>query len=130
MTGASVQECEPVTTNGTIAVTNLHGQIDGLALQLSRTGAGETPGASSAVAQGASLIDLLNLRGQILGRVADYERAADLAERLVRVAPEDSTALLARARTRATLHRFAEAVAGPLEDLLDLLAVALGGLAA
>ncbi|MGW7242351.1 tetratricopeptide repeat protein [Streptomyces sp. NPDC054804] len=111
MTGASPQECEPLTTNGTIAVTNLHGQIDGLAVRLSRAGAGEEPGASSAVAQGAALIDLLNLRGHILARVADYERAAELAEELVRVAPEDGTALLARARTRATLHRFAEAVA-------------------
>lgn len=111
MTGASPQEWEPVTTNGTIAVTNLHGQIDGLAVRFSRASTGETPGASLAVAQGAALIDLLNLRGHILGRVDDYERAAELAERLVHVAPEDGTALLARARTRATLHRFAEAVA-------------------
>ncbi|MFD3495863.1 hypothetical protein ACFWWB_35790 [Streptomyces sp. NPDC058690] len=111
MTGASRQECEPVTTSGTIAITNLHGQIDGLAVRLSRADTGVTPAAPLTVAQGASLIDLLNLRGHILGRVADYERAAELAERLVHIAPEDGTALLARARTRATLHRFAEAVA-------------------
>ncbi|MER5410175.1 hypothetical protein [Streptomyces sp. NPDC002769] len=111
MTGASPQKWEPVTTNGTIAVTNLHGQIDGLAVRFSRADTGETPWAPLAVAQGAALIDLLNLRGHILGRVADYERAAELAERLVHIAPEDGTALLARARTRATLHRFAEAVA-------------------
>ncbi|MFE8944994.1 tetratricopeptide repeat protein [Streptomyces sp. NPDC007856] len=117
MTGASTQECEPVTTSGTIAVTNLHAQIDGLALRLSRTVAGEAQGAHSAasaplvVAQGAALIDLLNLRGHLLGRVADYEQAAALAERLVQAAPDDATALLARARSRATLHRFAEAAA-------------------
>ncbi|MFD5064543.1 tetratricopeptide repeat protein [Streptomyces sp. NPDC058394] len=111
MTGVFRQECEPVTTSGTIAITNLHGQIDGLAVRLSRADSGETSAAPLTVAQGASLIDLLNLRGHILGRVADYERAAELAERLVHVAPEDGTALLARARTRATLHRFAEAVA-------------------
>ncbi|MEU9213696.1 tetratricopeptide repeat protein [Streptomyces sp. NPDC048415] len=111
MTGAAPEVHEPLTTSGTIAVTNLHGQIDGLAVRLSRAGTGETPGAPLAVAQGAALIDLLNLRGQILGRVADYEWAAELAERLVSAAPEDGTALLARARTRATLHRFAEAVA-------------------
>ncbi|BAC68257.1 hypothetical protein AQJ43_35270 [Streptomyces avermitilis] len=111
MTGAPPQEREPVTTSGTIAVTNLHGQIDGLAVRLSRADTGETSAAPLAVAQGAALIDLLNLRGHILGRVADYERAAELAEQLVHVAPEDGTALLARARTRATLHRFAEAVA-------------------
>lgn len=44
MTGASPQEWEPVTTSGTIAVTNLHGQIDGLAVRFSRASTGETPG--------------------------------------------------------------------------------------
>ncbi|MYV41192.1 tetratricopeptide repeat protein [Streptomyces sp. SID1328] len=117
MTGTPAQECEPVTTSGTIAVMNLQGQIDGLAVRLGRTGAGDAQGAHSAVAaplavaQGAALIDLLNLRGHLLGRVADYELAADLSERLVQAAPDDATALLARARSRATLHRFAEAVA-------------------
>ncbi|MEV6057735.1 tetratricopeptide repeat protein [Streptomyces sp. NPDC052107] len=117
MTGASPQVCDPVTTSGTIAVMNLHGQIDGLAVRLSRTGAGEAQAARTAVAahlavaQGAALIDLLNLRGHVLGRVADYEQAAHLADQLVQAAPEDGTALLARARTRATLHRFAEAAA-------------------
>ncbi|MFJ1608534.1 tetratricopeptide repeat protein [Streptomyces sp. NPDC088253] len=111
MTRAAPEVHEPLTTSGTIAVTNLHGQIDGLAVRLSRSATGETPVAPLVVAQGAALIDLLNLRGHILGRVADYEQAAELAEQLVHVAPEDGTALLARARTRATLHRFAEAVA-------------------
>jgi tetratricopeptide (TPR) repeat protein len=111
MTRASSQECEPVTTSGTIAVTNLDAQIDGLAVRLSRADAGAAQGAPPVVTQGAALVDLLNLRGHLLGRVADYERAAELAERLVHAAPEDGLALLARARTRATLHRFAEAVA-------------------
>lgn len=117
MTGASAQVCEPVTTSGTIAVMNLQGQIDGLVVRLSRTGAAKAQGAHSAgaaplaVAQGAALIDLLNLRGHLLGRVADYDQAARLAERLVQAAPDDATALLARARSRATLHRFAEAAA-------------------
>ena len=47
----------------------------------------------------------------MLGRVADYERAAELAEALVRDAPDDGTAQLARARTRSTFHRFTEALA-------------------
>lgn len=55
------------------------------------------------------LADLLLLRGHVLGCVADYERAAELAEQLVRDAPHDGTALLARART--TFHRFPEALA-------------------
>ncbi|MFI6438030.1 hypothetical protein [Streptomyces sp. NPDC050759] len=98
---------EPVTTNGTIALVNLSAQIDSLKAQGHRAG----PATHFAVAQSAVLVDLLTLRGHLLGRVADYEHAAQLAEQLVRDEPEDSTALLARARTRATLHRFAEAMA-------------------
>ena len=60
--------------------------------------------------QSAGLIDLLTLRGHILGRIADYERADALAERLVCDAPA-MAGVLARARARATLHRFAEALA-------------------
>jgi len=63
------------------------------------------------VAQRALLVDLLLLHGQLLGRIADYELAADLADGMVRDAPDDGTARLARARTRATFHCFTEAVA-------------------
>jgi len=98
---------EPVTTNGALALVNLSAQIDGMAVPAGR--ANST--APLAVAQQAALVDLLTLRGHLLGRVADYERAAQLAECMVRNAPDDSAALLARARTRATLHRFAEAMA-------------------
>ena len=63
------------------------------------------------MAERALLVDLLLLRGHVLGRIADYERAAELAELLVRDAPDDGAAWLARARTRATFHRFAEALA-------------------
>jgi tetratricopeptide (TPR) repeat protein len=58
----------------------------------------------------ALLVDLLLLRGQLLGRIADYERAAALAEALARDAPDDGTARLVRARTRATFHQFPEAL--------------------
>jgi tetratricopeptide (TPR) repeat protein len=47
----------------------------------------------------------------MLGRVADYEEATELAEHLVHDVPDDGTAWLARARTRATFHLFAEALA-------------------
>ncbi len=89
------QDREPVTTSGTIAAVNLSARIDSLA------------GSPRA----AELIDLLTLRGHVLGRIADYERAAELAEQLVRDATDDGKALLARARTRATFHRFADALA-------------------
>jgi tetratricopeptide (TPR) repeat protein len=95
MSGAASLAAErgPSTTSGTIAVVNLHAQIDGLA--------------SASVL----LVELLLLRGQVLGRIADYERAVDLAARLVRDTPGDGSAWLARARTRAAFHRFTEALA-------------------
>lgn len=97
----------PVTTNGTVALVNLSAQIEGLAAP--RQGA--EPGTPFAVAQRAVLVDLLTLRGHLLGRVSDYDHAARIAERLVRDDPSDPMALLARAHSRATLHCFAEAMA-------------------
>src|SRR5262249_10183497 len=90
----------PRLTDGTIALLNLQAQIDGL----------EGHGTS---AEAATLIDLLILRGLILGRISDYERAAQLADRLVQVADADAAAYVARARVRALFHRFTEA----LDDL-------------
>jgi tetratricopeptide (TPR) repeat protein len=88
-------------------VANLQAQIDGLAAQL----AGARSSRAPAVAERARLVDLLILRGEVLGRIADYERAAELALVLVRDAPDDGAAWLAHARTRAAFHRFLEALA-------------------
>ncbi|HEX3309897.1 MAG TPA: tetratricopeptide repeat protein, partial [Streptosporangiaceae bacterium] len=96
--------------NGTIAVANLHAQIAGLAARARPAPPGQAA-APLAVAAQALLVDLLTLRGETLGRIADYEHAAELADELVNDAPEDGRAWLARARTRATFHRFAEAMA-------------------
>jgi tetratricopeptide (TPR) repeat protein len=90
----------PTLTDGAIALLNLQAQIDGL----------EDHGTT---AEAATLIDLLILRGLILGRIIDYERAAQLADRQVGAAITDAAAYLARARTRAVFHRFTEA----LDDL-------------
>ncbi|WFU82455.1 tetratricopeptide repeat protein [Bradyrhizobium sp. CIAT3101] len=91
----------PLTlTDGTIALLNLQAQIDGLEGHWTS-------------AETATLIDLLILRGLILGRISDYERAAELANRAVGAATVDAAAYMARARTRAVFHRFAEA----LDDL-------------
>ena len=87
-------------TDGTIAVLNLRAQIDGLE-------------GHSTTEEATTLIDLLILRGLILGRISDYERAAQLADRLVNHANTDAAAYVARARTRAVFHRFTEA----LDDL-------------
>jgi tetratricopeptide (TPR) repeat protein len=84
-------------TNGAIALLNLQAQIDGLE-------------GHDTFAEAATLIDLLILRGLILGRISDYERAAQLANRQVGEATTDAAAYMARARTRAVFHRFAEAL--------------------
>lgn len=109
MSGLSSEDREPSTTSGTIAMANLQAQIDGLTLRVSGAGSGRA--APRAVAGRAVLVDLLLLRGHVLARIADHERAAELAEWLVRNAPDDGTAWLARARTRATFRRFAVALA-------------------
>jgi tetratricopeptide (TPR) repeat protein len=87
-------------TDGSIALLNLQAQIDGLE-------------GHDTLAEAATLIDLLILRGLILGRISDYERAAQLADRQVCAATTEAAAYVARARTRAVFHRFAEA----LDDL-------------
>ena len=90
----------PALTDGAIAVLNLQAQIDGLE-------------GHGTFAEAGTLIDLLILRGLILGRISDYERAAQLADCQVGTATRDAAAYVARARTRAVFHRFREA----LDDL-------------
>jgi tetratricopeptide (TPR) repeat protein len=93
------------TTNGMIALCNLEAQIDAQRIELAL-------GNPTADAQ-ITLIELITLRGQILGRVADYELAEENAERLVQNEPANKAALVARARARSTFHRFPDA----LDDL-------------
>src|SRR5436190_8593897 len=89
-------------TDGTIALLNLRAQIDGLERDV-RIG-------HASIESRVSLIELITLRGLILGHIADYERAEEMAEQLVRDAATDGTALVARARTRAVFHRFTDAL--------------------
>src|SRR5215470_9569002 len=96
---------EAVLTHGTIALRNLDAQIDGLEPDATLR--------SARVEERACLIDLLALRGSILGTIADCERAQELAEQLVCDAVSDAAVFLARARTRALFHRFGDA----LDDL-------------
>jgi tetratricopeptide (TPR) repeat protein len=90
-------------THGTIALRNLEAQIEGLEPN-------SIPGFPR-VEERAWLIDLLALRGSILGSIADYERALELAHLLVRDATTEAVAFLARARTHAVFHRFRDALA-------------------
>ena len=89
-------------TDGTIALLNLRAQIDGLEADV-RLG-------HSTVESRVGLIELITLRGLILGHIADYERADGMAEQLVRDAATDGMAFVARARTRAVFHRFTDAL--------------------
>jgi len=96
---------EAKVTDGTIALRNLEAQIEGLQPEAALCRA--------PVDERVRLIDLLALRGSILGTIADYERAQELADRLVHGATTAAPAFFARAQARALFHRFADA----LEDL-------------
>jgi tetratricopeptide (TPR) repeat protein len=90
------------TTAGPIAMANLATQIQGLEDQVAR----------GQITRGgrADLVELLTMRGHILGRIADAERSAELAEQFVHDAPADGLSFFARARTRAGFHRFTNAL--------------------
>ena len=89
-------------TDGTIALLNLRAQIDDLEPDV-RLG-------HATIESRVGLIELIMLRGLILGHIADYQRAQEIAEQLVRDAATDGTAFVARARTRAVFHRFTDAL--------------------
>ena len=100
-TVASEAECS--LTAGAVAMINLQAQIDGLEQLLA--------GGRAAIGVQAELIELVALRGQVLGRIGDYEWAEERAEQLTRDAPADGMAVVARARARGRFHRFADALA-------------------
>ena len=91
------------TTNGTIALVNLIAQIDGLELQAAH--------GRLASHSWTELVDLLILRAHFMGCIGDYERAVALSELRAHDAPADALAFLSRARARACLHRFDQALA-------------------
>ncbi len=91
------------TTHPTIAVGNLQSQIAGIEELGSRH--------ALTVAERANLAELHLDLGQLFGRISDYEKADAIAETLVREVPADPKAWLTRARTRATFHRFSDALA-------------------
>ena len=93
------------TTDGSIAIGNLDATVGGQERRLAND-----PGNFELR---AGLVELLLTRGQYLGTIADYERASDIAETLVREGPQHVESWKARASTNATWHRFDAA----LEDL-------------
>ena len=106
-------DSEPVTTAGAIALANLEVRIDGYVSRVD--------GGRPTVGGRVELIELIALRGQLLGSIGDLEQAVALADDLVAQVPSDARSFVARARMRAVFHRFAAA----LSDLDT--AAALGG---
>src|SRR5437764_2534751 len=102
-TRSLLSQVELPTTAGAIALSNLQAQIAAEERLVSY--------GSATVSQRAAIAELLIMRGQFLGYMADYDRAEALAEQLVGEAPTDGRAFLARAQARVTWHRFAEALA-------------------
>jgi tetratricopeptide (TPR) repeat protein len=92
------------TTDARIALGNVDAQLRGYEQALARVA-----GTRDSLDWLLRLAGLYDARGQAIGRISDYERAATLAERAVELAPNDGDALLARAAARARLHRFVEA---------------------
>jgi tetratricopeptide (TPR) repeat protein len=92
----------PVTTAGVIAVGNLEARIDG---QIARAATGQLT-----VGERVELVDLIALRGHVLGCVVDGELAAAIAHQLVAQMPTDARSFMARARTSGVFHQFTSAL--------------------
>ncbi len=90
-------------TDGAIALQNLGAQIDALEPEIAL--------GCASVESRAGLAELIALRGLIVGRIADYGKAEEIAEQLVYDAPTEARAFLARARTRCIFHKFNDALA-------------------
>jgi tetratricopeptide (TPR) repeat protein len=90
------------TTSGGLAMSNLQAQIQSLDLRVR--------GGGVSVGEQSELIELVALRGHILGTIADYEWAEARADGLCASHPDDGLALVSRARSRARFHRFQDAL--------------------
>ena len=92
-------------TSGRIAVANLCASID--SLEVRRVG-------SATFEELTALSRLLFVRGDLLGRIADHDRAESTASEATTSTPDEGSALYTRARLAERFHRFAEA--GALVD--------------
>jgi tetratricopeptide (TPR) repeat protein len=87
-------------TSGRIAVANLSSSIESL----------ERRRVEGATFEGlVELSNALFLRGDVLGRIADHDRAEGVANEAVAVSPDTARALYIRARLAERFHRFQEA---------------------
>jgi tetratricopeptide (TPR) repeat protein len=87
-------------TSGRIAIANLSASIQGLELRRVE---------NATFAELVALSKLLFLRGDLLGRIADHDRAERVATQAIAVSPDKGSALFTRARLTERFHRFEEA---------------------
>jgi tetratricopeptide (TPR) repeat protein len=87
-------------TSGAIATANLSASIE--ALECGRAG-------GARFEDRVALSKLLFLRGDLLGRIADHDRAETAAAEAFALAPTSASAVFIRAQVAARFHRFAEA---------------------
>jgi tetratricopeptide (TPR) repeat protein len=87
-------------TSGRVAVANLSASIDSLAL---RRAEGTTFDNLEALSR------FLFLRGDLLGRIVDHDRAELIATEAIAMSPGTASALYIRARIAGRFHRFEEA---------------------
>ena len=95
-------------TSGRIAVANLAASIEGLERRR---------GEGARFEHLLALSNLLFARGDLLGRIADHDRAERVATEAAGSSPDAAAALYIRARLAARFHRFEEAAA-LLDDAL------------
>ncbi len=100
---AAARPPPPRTTDGAIALHNFEAELAQAERKLSEQ--------HTAPERLRAMVDLRMMRAQFLGVLADYEQALELADRLVKAAPEDAQAYLKRASIRGRLHHFDEALA-------------------
>ena len=87
-------------TSGRIAVANLSASIESLELRRVEGATFENL---------VALSKLLFLRGDLLGRIADHDRAELVANEAIALSPGTASALYTRARLAERFHRFEEA---------------------
>lgn len=89
-------------TSGRIAVANLSASIESLEFRRVAEGTFEDL---------VALSKLLFLRGDLLGRIADHDRAELIANEAIALSPRSAIALYIGARLASRFHRFGEAKA-------------------
>lgn len=97
------------TTSGDIALHNLEAQMARLEVRMARLAESKDKSAEL-LENSVELIDLLLIRAEFLGRIADMERALLLAEEACAQSPNQAGAFYARAKARSALHRFSDAL--------------------